>query len=106
VGRGVDVAAVAEIEKIRHSRSLRRLALPKLTSTTELSANVLNFAAVVCIMKTTLPDNTKTAKGAKVCMQECVGEYIFFITRSGKQSMVRTSSSQWPLWALRTIQKR
>jgi len=34
-------------------------------------------------MKTALPDNAKIAKEAKECMQECVSEFISFITSEG-----------------------
>lgn len=42
-----------------------------------------NFAPVARIMKTALPDNAKIAKEAKECMQECVSEFISFITSEG-----------------------
>lgn len=35
-------------------------------------------------MKNALPDNAKIAKEAKECMQECVSEFISFITSEGK----------------------
>lgn len=35
-------------------------------------------------MKTALPDNAKIAKEAKECMQECVSEFISFITSEGE----------------------
>ncbi len=34
-------------------------------------------------MKQALPDNAKIAKEAKECMQECVSEFISFITSEG-----------------------
>lgn len=34
-------------------------------------------------MKNALPDNAKIAKEAKECMQECVSEFISFITSEG-----------------------
>lgn len=34
-------------------------------------------------MKLALPDNAKIAKEAKECMQECVSEFISFITSEG-----------------------
>ena len=34
-------------------------------------------------MKTALPENAKIAKEAKECMQECVSEFISFITSEG-----------------------
>ena len=46
-------------------------------------ANIHNFALVARIMKTALPDNAKIAKEAKECMQECVSEFISFITSEG-----------------------
>lgn len=38
---------------------------------------------VARIMKTALPENAKIAKEAKECMQECVSEFISFITSEG-----------------------
>jgi nuclear transcription Y subunit beta len=35
-------------------------------------------------MKLALPDNAKIAKEAKECMQECVSEFISFITSEGE----------------------
>jgi len=49
----------------------------------ENDANIHNFAPVARIMKTALPDNAKIAKEAKECMQECVSEFISFITSEG-----------------------
>ena len=49
-------------------------------------ANIHNFAPVARIMKTALPENAKIAKEAKECMQECVSEFISFITSEGKFS--------------------
>jgi histone H3/H4 len=36
----------------------------------------LSIANVVRVMKMALPENAKIAKDAKVCMQECVSEFI------------------------------
>ena len=47
-------------------------------------SNIRNFAPVARIMKTALPDNAKIAKEAKECMQECVSEFISFITSEGE----------------------
>lgn len=47
-------------------------------------ANIRNFAPVARIMKTALPENAKVAKEAKECMQECVSEFISFITSEGQ----------------------
>ena len=46
-------------------------------------ADIRNFAPVARIMKTALPGNAKIAKEAKECMQECVSEFISFITSEG-----------------------
>ena len=40
------------------------------------------------IMKTALPENAKIAKEAKECMQECVSEFISFITSEGPYSLI------------------
>ncbi|KAF4982255.1 hypothetical protein FZEAL_2139 [Fusarium zealandicum] len=50
----------------------------------ELDANIRNFAPVARIMKNALPENAKIAKEAKECMQECVSEFISFITSEGR----------------------
>lgn len=47
-------------------------------------ANIRNFAPVARIMKNALPENAKIAKEAKECMQECVSEFISFITSEGE----------------------
>lgn len=49
----------------------------------DTDANIHNFAPVARIMKTALPENAKIAKEAKECMQECVSEFISFITSEG-----------------------
>lgn len=54
----------------------------------ESDANIRNFAPVARIMKTALPENAKIAKEAKECMQECVSEFISFITSEGMHAMV------------------
>jgi len=51
----------------------------------QVDANIRNFAPVARIMKNALPENAKIAKEAKECMQECVSEFISFITSEGKQ---------------------
>lgn len=48
--------------------------------------DIRNFAPVARIMKTALPENAKIAKEAKECMQECVSEFISFITSEGNAS--------------------
>ncbi|RFU36060.1 hypothetical protein B7463_g270, partial [Scytalidium lignicola] len=47
--------------------------------------NIRNFAPVARIMKTALPENAKIAKEAKECMQECVSEFISFITSEASE---------------------
>ncbi|KAM5377012.1 hypothetical protein ACJZ2D_005214 [Fusarium nematophilum] len=51
----------------------------------ELDANIRNFAPVARIMKNALPENAKIAKEAKECMQECVSEFISFITSEASE---------------------
>lgn len=67
--------------------------VPRLDKADELDANIRNFAPVARIMKNALPDNAKIAKEAKECMQECVSEFISFITSEGEysRSLSRTS---------------
>ena len=43
----------------------------------------LPIANISRIMKNALPDNAKIAKDAKECVQECVTEFIAFITSEG-----------------------
>lgn len=57
---------------------------PVLDKFEDADANIRNFAPVARIMKNALPDNAKIAKEAKECMQECVSEFISFITSEGK----------------------
>lgn len=57
-------------------------------------ANIRNFAPVARIMKNALPENAKIAKEAKECMQECVSEFISFITSEGKSSFLKNSPSR------------
>lgn len=59
----------------------------------ELDANIRNFAPVARIMKNALPDNAKIAKEAKECMQECVSEFISFITSEGEPTTIRFTLS-------------
>jgi histone H3/H4 len=51
-------------------------------------ANIHNFAPVARIMKMALPENAKIAKEAKECMQECVSEFISFITSEGTSDVM------------------
>lgn len=60
------------------------------SSTMVTDANIRNFAPVARIMKMALPENAKIAKEAKECMQECVSEFISFITSEGKLQVERS----------------
>lgn len=51
----------------------------------------LPIANISRIMKNALPDNAKIAKDAKECVQECVTEFIAFITSEGLLSPVSLS---------------
>ncbi|PNS18057.1 hypothetical protein CAC42_4016 [Sphaceloma murrayae] len=48
-------------------------------------AFIANHAPVARIMKSALPENAKIAKEAKECMQECVSEFISFITSEASE---------------------
>jgi histone H3/H4 len=43
-------------------------------------------------MKSALPENAKIAKEAKECMQECVSEFISFITSEGESEQYKISN--------------
>ena len=69
----------------------------------------LPIANISRIMKNALPDNAKIAKDAKECVQECVTEFIAFITSEGiclfiLSSMLYSLSTDGPclflLWIL------
>lgn len=66
------------------SKSLKATRVSKTDKADELDANIRNFAPVARIMKNALPENAKIAKEAKECMQECVSEFISFITSEGE----------------------
>ena len=72
-------------EYIPTSHSSRHLSRNTSHGAAASDANIRNFAPVARIMKTALPENAKIAKEAKECMQECVSEFISFITSEGKQ---------------------
>lgn len=65
------------------SSSGQHVSRDALYGATASDANIRNFAPVARIMKTALPENAKIAKEAKECMQECVSEFISFITSEG-----------------------
>jgi hypothetical protein len=52
-----------------------------------VSRDANNNPTVARIMKLALPENAKIAKEAKECMQECVSEFISFITSEGECSI-------------------
>jgi nuclear transcription Y subunit beta len=51
----------------------------------------LPIANISRIMKNALPDNAKIAKDAKECVQECVTEFIAFITSEGPYTLLNSS---------------
>lgn len=53
----------------------------------------LPIANVARIMKKALPDNAKIAKEAKETVQECVSEFISFITSEGMSSPLSAHAS-------------
>ncbi|OAG09033.1 uncharacterized protein CC84DRAFT_1086220 [Paraphaeosphaeria sporulosa] len=59
--------------------------IPKSANAAAADANIRNFAPVARIMKMALPENAKIAKEAKECMQECVSEFISFITSEASE---------------------
>ncbi|KAH7162817.1 histone-fold-containing protein [Dactylonectria estremocensis] len=67
------------------SRSPKALRAFNADKADELDANIRNFAPVARIMKNALPENAKIAKEAKECMQECVSEFISFITSEASE---------------------
>jgi nuclear transcription Y subunit beta len=64
----------------------------------------LPIANVSRIMKEVLDSNTKISKEAKECVQECVGEFIAFITSEAsfqcKNQKRKTVNGEDILWAL------
>lgn len=60
----------------------------------------LNIAlySVARIMKKALPENAKIAKEAKECVQECVSEFISFITSEGEASFCPKCHVNIPNW--------
>lgn len=49
----------------------------------------LPIANVARLMKNTLPTTAKVSKDAKECMQECVSEFISFITSEASDKCLR-----------------
>ncbi|KAI8370351.1 histone-fold-containing protein [Radiomyces spectabilis] len=67
----------------------------------------LPIANVARIMKKALPDNAKIAKDAKECVQECVSEFISFITSEAsdrcQQEKRKTINGEDILWAMQSL---
>ncbi|ORX59553.1 histone-fold-containing protein [Hesseltinella vesiculosa] len=67
----------------------------------------LPIANVARIMKKSLPDNAKIAKEAKECVQECVSEFISFITSEASdrcaQEKRKTINGEDILWAMQSL---
>jgi len=70
----------------RNEQQQQRTSISKASQHAQSDANIGNFAPVARIMKSALPENAKIAKEAKECMQECVSEFISFITSEGEQT--------------------
>ena len=82
-----DHSSPAEQQLEREQQQQQQHRLPSTNnknSYRESDANIRNFAPVARIMKSALPENAKIAKEAKECMQECVSEFISFITSEGE----------------------
>jgi len=67
----------------------------------------LPIANVTRLMKRSLPDDAKIAKDAKQCMQECVSEFISFITSEASdkclQEKRKTINGDDLLWAMQSL---
>lgn len=67
----------------------------------------LPIANVARIMKTALPDNAKISKEAKECIQECVSEFISFITSEAaekcRQEKRKTVNGEDILFAMTSL---
>ena len=67
----------------------------------------LPIANIARIMKLTLPDNAKIAKDSKETLQECVSEFISFITSEASdkcmQEKRKTINGDDLLWAMSTL---
>lgn len=51
------------------------------------TANIYKSASVVRIIRRALPENAKVSEDFQVCMQECVNEFISFITSEGAYTL-------------------
>ena len=67
----------------------------------------LPVANIARIMKKVLPQNAKLAKDAKECIQECVSEFISFITSEASDKCLlekrKTINGDDMLWAMTTL---
>merc|ERR1712151_1046571 len=67
----------------------------------------LPIANIARIMKNTLPDNAKIAKDSKETVQECVSEFVSFITSEASdkcmQEKRKTINGDDLLWAMSTL---
>jgi len=67
----------------------------------------LPIANVARIMKKALPENAKIAKEAKECVQECVSDFISFITSEAsdrcQQEKRKTINGEDILWAMQSL---
>ncbi|KAH9266384.1 hypothetical protein BASA83_010626 [Batrachochytrium salamandrivorans] len=68
---------------------------------------LLPIANVARIMKRGLPENAKIAKEAKECIQECVSEFISFVTSEASDRCVqekrKTINGEDILWAMHSL---
>ncbi|KAJ8324827.1 hypothetical protein BDV3_004787 [Batrachochytrium dendrobatidis] len=68
---------------------------------------LLPIANVARIMKRGLPENAKIAKEAKECIQECVSEFISFVTSEASdrcaQEKRKTINGEDILWAMHSL---
>lgn len=82
-GRRAVTGAMSSSSPPSSSEPSCRPSIAPANSSRDSDANIRNFAPVARIMKSALPENAKIAKEAKECMQECVSEFISFITSEG-----------------------
>jgi len=68
---------------------------------------LLPIANVARIMKQAVPANAKIAKDAKECAQECVSEFISFVTSEAaercQQEKRKTINGEDIIWAMETL---
>jgi len=108
---------VDEVEKglsIENSKNIPLGFIPKenehitiISSDTREQDRYLPVANIARIMKTVLPGNAKIAKDAKETIQECVSEFISFITSEAsdkcQQEKRKTINGDDLLWAMSTL---